>query len=127
MAISDFTGHGMMYTSDYYADSSILKQQCGPIEHNRSMVTNVMTLDSFCETKCLDRVDFIKMDIEGAEEQAIIGAKRVIENSHPTWSISSYHHDSSNELQHPKLVRLLKSFGYTIVERHENHIWAYDQ
>lgn len=125
LAISDFVGHGIMRISDFYADSSILKRQSKSKECEKSITTDVTTLDSFCETNDIDRVDFIKMDIEGAEEQAIRGARRVIENCHPAWSISSYHHDSSNEPQHPKLVRLLKSFNYSIVERRNNHIWVY--
>jgi FkbM family methyltransferase len=43
-------------------------------------------------------VDLIKMDIEGAEEQAILGARETIERCKPKWSIASYHIDSEREL-----------------------------
>lgn len=45
---------------------------------------------------CLDniikeKVTFIKMDIEGAEKDALEGAREVIKNSHPKLAISVYH------------------------------------
>jgi FkbM family methyltransferase len=33
------------------------------------------------------RPDFIKMDIEGAEEQALAGAERVLSEARPAWLI----------------------------------------
>ncbi len=41
-----------------------------------------------------DRVDFIKMDIEGAEIHALKGAEQLIKKNHPKLAISIYH---SNE------------------------------
>lgn len=38
-----------------------------------------------------EKVDFIKMDIEGSESAAIEGAKQIIKNSHPTLAICVYH------------------------------------
>lgn len=46
------------------------------------------TLDSELQDK---RVTFIKMDIEGAESEALIGARNVIQNQHPKLAIAMYH------------------------------------
>jgi len=46
------------------------------------------TIDTLVEQFSLDRVDFIKLDIEGAELKALYGAKNTIEKLKPT-SISS--------------------------------------
>lgn len=37
------------------------------------------------------RITFIKMDIEGAEKDALYGAKKIIMSDKPTLAISAYH------------------------------------
>ena len=37
------------------------------------------------------RIDFIKMDIEGAEKEALMGSKLLIMKYHPTLAICVYH------------------------------------
>jgi FkbM family methyltransferase len=48
------------------------------------------TLDDYCSTN-VSQVDFIKMDIEGAEMAAIEGASKVIREFKPRLAISGYH------------------------------------
>jgi hypothetical protein len=50
----------------------------------------VDTLDSFG----IDRVSFLKMDIEGSELAAIAGARETILRCHPRLAIAAYHHPS---------------------------------
>lgn len=49
------------------------------------------TLDAFVKSEGLSRIDFIKMDIEGAEFQAIQGARQVLQRFVPKLSIAVYH------------------------------------
>ncbi len=51
----------------------------------------VTTLDALVTEMKLPRVDFIKMDIEGAERNGLKGAARTIERWKPRLAISSYH------------------------------------
>jgi FkbM family methyltransferase len=51
----------------------------------------VTTIDSLVDSLKLARVDFIKMDIEGSETQALRGALRTLEGWKPRLAISSYH------------------------------------
>lgn len=50
-----------------------------------------ISIDDTVERLSLPRVDFIKMDIEGAELQALNGAKRTLLRFHPKVAISLYH------------------------------------
>lgn len=49
----------------------------------------VVEIDSVIQRS--DNISFIKMDIEGAEREALIGAKRVIDKDKPKMFICSYH------------------------------------
>lgn len=50
-----------------------------------------LTLDGFCLSRGLTKVDFIKMDVEGAEEDALKGAERIIREHRPRMALSAYH------------------------------------
>lgn len=45
--------------------------------------TPVITLDGFCAEHGIDRVDFIRMDIEGAELRALQGALKILDRDLP--------------------------------------------
>jgi FkbM family methyltransferase len=115
--VSDRPGEAEINFTDQCINSSIANPTPGdgalPVHKRKISLT---TVDRFVEERELDRVDFIKMDIEGAEEPALLGSQKVIERFRPKWSIASYHVDFEGELQHPKLVRRLRDFGYQIEE-----------
>ena len=45
--------------------------------------TSVMTLDGFCAERGINKVDFIRMDIEGAELMALKGAIHILDRDRP--------------------------------------------
>jgi hypothetical protein len=45
--------------------------------------TVVTTLDAFCAQRGLDKIDFIRMDIEGAELMALQGAAHILDRDRP--------------------------------------------
>lgn len=49
------------------------------------------TIDKLAAELNLERVDYIKMDIEGAEPNAITGARQTITKHHPRLALSAYH------------------------------------
>lgn len=54
-------------------------------------VVPTLSIDDMVKEKNLERVDFIKMDIEGAEVPALVGAKETIRRYKPKLAICVYH------------------------------------
>lgn len=89
-----------------------------------------------CDTDkyaCLDsvvneRLDFLKMDIEGAEVEALIGGRNTLMNNHVKCAVCSYHR-VNDELA---ISDILKSYGYKtgcsngyMVFYLDEDIWSY--
>lgn len=53
--------------------------------------SSTIMIDDYVASKGLARVDFIKMDIEGAEENALLGAERTIREFRPKMAVCLYH------------------------------------
>ena len=74
---------------------------------------NVIAIDDFFEKQ---KVSFIKMDIEGSEYDAILGARKIIKRDHPKLAICIYH-SIEDHWQIPLLVKHLYP-NYNIYIRH---------
>jgi hypothetical protein len=61
-------------------------------------------IDTLVSELKLPRVDFIKMDIEGAEQEALRGARQTLARYRPRLAISAYH-KREDPLEIPALVR----------------------
>jgi FkbM family methyltransferase len=90
---------------------------------------DITDLDSFTADKRLERVDFIKMDIEGAERDALSGAEGIIREFGPTLAISTYHRPE-DFWSLPLLIKKIKpdyklAFGHHSPMRWESVIYAY--
>lgn len=59
--------------------------------NKNSDLVEVVTLDFFVELEKLEKVDFIKSDIEGFERNLLIGARKTLKNFAPKLSICTYH------------------------------------
>lgn len=57
----------------------------------KSSRATITTIDDFVKTSELQHVDFIKMDIEGAERSALQGAMYTLKTMRPKLAISIYH------------------------------------
>lgn len=96
------------------------------LENNNNIDKNyeveVMTIDAFVEQKQLERVDYIKADIEGSERDMLKGAYETIKKFHPKISICTYHLPDDKEI----LENLLKDIepGY-VIEHKWKKMYAY--
>lgn len=75
-----FTGGGRMTT-------------VGQPSAGASATVTTTTLDDFVREAGLDRVGFVKMDIEGSERAALRGARGTLERLRPRLAIAAYHQD----------------------------------
>ena len=66
------------------------------------------TVDKIVSELDLQRVDFIKMDIEGSEQRALKGAQETIRRFKPRMAIASYHLADDND-KIPEIVRRVRS------------------
>lgn len=87
-----------------------------------SRVIQGVTIDRIFREYGLKRVDFIKMDIEGMERDAIRGAAEVISKFKPRLSICAYHLPDDPVVL-PELIKALRS-DYTI-EMRVRKLYAY--
>ena len=80
------------------------------------------TLDDFVEQQGLERVDFIKADIEGAERNMLQGAQKVLKHFAPKLAICTYHLPDD-----PQVIRdiiMNANPDYRIVEKYKK-LYAY--
>jgi FkbM family methyltransferase len=79
-------------------------------ENGNSVQAPLTTIDRVMEELKIERVDYIKMDIEGAETRALEGARNTIVRYHPRLSIAA-EHLPTDEVRIPEVVKSLWS-GY---------------
>ena len=83
----------------------------------RKETVEQITLDKFVEKNNIERVDFIKVDIEGMERNFLKGAKNTIKKFKPKIAICIYHRPDDPKI----LEKMIKEFvpEYKIVETRE--------
>jgi FkbM family methyltransferase len=70
----------------------------------RGVTVRAVTLDGMVDELKLGRVDFIKMDIEGAERHALAGARRILASHKPRLAICIYHAPDDPDVV-PRVIR----------------------
>lgn len=73
-----------------------------------------VSIDDVVAERGLDRVDVVKMDIEGGELGALFGATATLERHRPRLAISAYHRDDDLA----RIPRFLEPFGYRLFLDH---------
>jgi len=74
---------------------------------------DVTTLDTFCRREHIEKIDFIKIDVEGFEQLVLEGGKEIIERSHPLIYLELYDHGLKvNGGSARELITWLQERGY---------------
>jgi FkbM family methyltransferase len=87
------------HTHSSAQDSFVMRQQThGGVE------AQLTTIDKMAAELKLDRIDFIKMDIEGAEQRALAGAKQMFARNRPRIEIS-VNHLPEDPIEVPRIIK----------------------
>ena len=81
VALSDSAGERELFLPDIGVSGSFELHQYD--KSFEKISCSMMTLDQYCQNQAIDKVDFIKADIEGAEWLLLKGASNVIERERP--------------------------------------------
>jgi hypothetical protein len=87
------------------------------------MDIETVRLDEIVAEEHLSHVDFLKMDIEGAEIEALQGAVRTLRNTRKV-AITAYHVRNGKPTA-PFVISFLKSLGFNvmIIDKGETIVW----
>jgi FkbM family methyltransferase len=108
VGLSDAPGHALVVETSAHSGAAYLRQT------SLSGVP-VTTLDLFCELNKIDRLDLIKMDIEGAELRALRGGIATFKRFRPALLIELNPETSEREGYSVRdVVVFLEDLGYTI-------------
>ena len=95
MAVSDAEGEAVFHVDEYSSGGSSLLKRA---ESTSDIKVKLTSLDQFVETHHLDKVDFIKADIEGAERLLLKGAKNILKQHQPVLALCTYHLPDDKEV-----------------------------
>ncbi len=85
---------------------------------------HVHSLQTLRESFSLDRIDIIKMDVEGAEIEILKGLQQLPSSVRPTFVIASYHIVDGVRTA-DTMPTLLKDFGYTCITENPRHLTTF--
>jgi FkbM family methyltransferase len=115
--VADRKGHLLLYRNPIGPGHTILYSLGG-----ESVEIEVTTIDRICRELKLGRVDFMMMDIEGAELMALRGARRMLKRTRKV--VVGVHHRVRGKLTWPRVKRLLEGRGFrTVMEGGFVHAW----
>ncbi|MEY8517273.1 FkbM family methyltransferase [Lachnospiraceae bacterium 29-84] len=94
-ALSNYSGLGEIYIDE---DGNMAKSSLHKEEFLRKEVINCITIDEFVYENNIEKVDFIKADIEGEERNMLLGARNVLAKFAPKLAICTYHREDDKEV-----------------------------
>lgn len=119
IGLSDSAGSGYMTTRADNSGAATFAVSGGAKRYHAALTT----LDSFCTQYRIEKLDFVKIDVEGYEDKLLLGGKETIRRFSPLMLM---------ELDPPKLIRAassvdrvvarLNDFGYELWVAHRKRL-----
>ena len=94
---------------------------------NKKEKVRVLKLDTIVKELSLEKVDFIKMDIEGAEIDALLGAEQTIKKFKPKLAICTYHRPTDFEEIRNIILSYNPNYKFKEIEKGEKVLFAWDE
>jgi len=76
---------------DFYEAGTVGSSAVWMPDNEKVVKKQAVRIDDWVKDNGITKLDFIKMDIEGAEIEAMIGCVETIKNLKPNFAIASYH------------------------------------
>ena len=100
----------------YYLENGSASRVAGTKVDERYIECTILSIDQLVADKGIEHVDFIKMDIEGSELDALKGAEKTIRRFRPKLAICIYH-KPDDYITIPKYISELQ-LGYSFYIDH---------
>lgn len=85
IALSNSSGKSKLYQSPHPREDSLVKVR------SKYVLVNLDILDKVISKLNLERIDFVKIDVEGAELRVLEGAQKTLAKFRPNLAIAAYH------------------------------------
>ena len=95
----------------FHEDAGVASSVFYKAKKANTVIKNAISLDSWVAKNKLNKIDFIKMDIEGSEVEAIQGAMNTIKKYQPNFAIADYH-IINGEPTYIKVEKLFETMKY---------------
>lgn len=95
-ALSDSVGEAKFHVQNFDLIGASLLENNNSIDQD--YIVKVTTIDEFVKQNNIEKVSFIKADIEGSERDMLLGAKNTIKRFSPKLSICTYHLEDDKQV-----------------------------
>ena len=109
VALGASTGYGRLTSTD--------ASPCHQLTDRRDKGTEevrIETMDDMVARLGIDKVDFIKIDVEGSELKVLQGATNTLRNNRLHLAIAAYHDLDTGEPELPQVCELLEDAGFRV-------------
>ncbi len=86
----------------------------------------VVSLDNEIKRRGIDKVDFIKLDVEGSECRCLIGSSEILEKNDVKLAIASYH-IVDGDRSCARVEQILRDMGYRSWTEYPSHLTTYGE